>query len=147
MFILKDVYYNRKNLRKILFSVICIAIFLTESTSGILGLIISLILISLYYLFRLSTKKIIIGVLTITFFTFFIYSFIMESPRTQAYVSGAPATYRALATEHDPVGNKRSTPPSNLPSSRISTSAKFSVHGVLALEFCGQNGSILRCIT
>lgn len=85
---LKDIWRNEKKLNKKTFFVIFTAMVMTQSASGVFGLIFSVALILVYYLHKLSLRKKILTISLISLLPFGIFIILQTSGRLRNYSNG-----------------------------------------------------------
>lgn len=95
MHYLKSLFFIKKINRKIILLSL-IAILLTNSLSGIIGIIISLFLLATFYLRRLSAKRLTYGFVIFCSFTFIIYLSITNTIRFENFMIALSALYNVL---------------------------------------------------
>ena len=95
MHYLKSLFFIKKINRKIILLSL-IAILLTNSLSGIIGIIISLFLLATFYLSRLSAKRLAYGFVIFCSFTFIIYLSITNTIRFENFMIALSALYNVL---------------------------------------------------
>jgi len=97
MLALKDIWLNERKLTKPIFFMIVTAMILTQSFSGLLGLLFSVVLLMMFFLSFTSVSRLIGALSAIVLMVLIIFVGVEMSPRIQLYIEAFYDLYQTLS--------------------------------------------------
>jgi len=93
---LRGVWDNNKNLNIFWIVIVLCALYLTQSFSGVLGIIFTIVLLIYFYIPTLTFKKLLLFILLLVIAIFLIYINVKYSLRMMKYIDGFISLYQTL---------------------------------------------------
>jgi hypothetical protein len=98
MLVIRDIFFQEKYFSNIKLLLIILCIVLTQSLSGMIGILLGLGLVGIYFIFvKSSIKRIILFFILVILFIGFLYTAYLYSPRIQIYFLILSDLYSALS--------------------------------------------------
>jgi len=97
--VVKDIWYSKRMLSIPKLIMIILALFLTESASGVMGIIFSIIIIIIYFVPKMKIKNIFAIIIILSLMFMFSFYSIKSSERVFRYYTGFTTLYTSLESE------------------------------------------------